>query len=142
MYDSMQENQLWDLEVGNAVILVPITNAYEVRSTPGVPIDGVVLKVGRMYLTIGLPSQDDQPFESRTHYRVHGADGSPARDRSSRYEHRYTVYTAQTLAMYQQRDRVIGRLSEVLQVSRYQLALRYVPTDNIRKAVEALTKES
>lgn len=138
MYDSMQDNQLWDLEVGNAVTLVPITNAYEVRSAPAVPIDGVVLKVGRKYLTIGLPAQDDLPFESRALYRVHGADGSPARDRSSRCEHRYTAYTAQTLAMYHERARLIGRLSEVLQVSRYQLALRYTPTDNIRKAIAAL----
>lgn len=138
MYDSMQDNQLWDLEVGNAVILVPITNAYEVRSTPGVPIDGVVVKVGRRYLTIGLPGQDDLPFESRTLYRVHAADGSPAQDRSGRREHQYTAYTAQTLAMHRERDQVIGRLSEVLQVSRYQLAMRYIPTANIRKAVAAL----
>lgn len=142
MYDSMQDNQLWDLEVGNEVILVPITNAYNARTTPVVPIDGVVLKIGRKYLTIGLPGQDNLPFESRALYRVLGADGTPARDRSSRCEHRYTAYTEQTLAMYQERYALIGRLAEALQVNRHQLALRYTPTANIRAAVAALTKEN
>lgn len=139
MYDSYTQNQLWDLEVGDPVLLVDETRPYDGRNRTFAPLNGIVAKIGRKYAHVVLALEADRPYPRV--FMADMADGYPKTDKSGRREHAYTVYTPGTLERKQTRQRAIKQLVAALGIQgTHRLSLRYISTEQIIAAADALMK--